>query len=62
LIERHDIGRLAAHYPETLAASVAEVFANHEATWKRWKKNLQIISRPAASRDIAAFILKQASK
>jgi processive 1,2-diacylglycerol beta-glucosyltransferase len=62
LIERHDIGRLAAHYPETLAASVTEVFANHEATWKRWKKNLQIISRPAASCDIAAFILKQASK
>ena len=62
MIERHDIGRLAAHYPETLAASVTEVFANHEATWKRWKKNLQIISRPAASCDIAAFILKQASK
>lgn len=61
LIERHDIGRLAAHYPETLAASVTEVFANHEATWRRWKKNLQSISRPGASRDIATFILKTAS-
>ncbi len=61
LIERHDIGRLAAHYPETLAASVAEVFANHDATWNRWKKNLQTISRPAASCDIASFILKEAS-
>lgn len=58
LIERHDIGRLAAHYPAPLAASVAEVFANHEATWKRWKKNLASISRPGASRDIATFILK----
>ena len=58
LIERHDIGRLAAHYPASLAASVAEVFANHEATWKRWKKNLSSISRPGASRDIAAFIIR----
>lgn len=58
LIERHDIGRLAAHYPESLAASVTEVFANHEATWKRWKKNLHSIARPGASRDIATFILK----
>jgi processive 1,2-diacylglycerol beta-glucosyltransferase len=57
LIERHDIGRLAAHYPTTLAASVAETFAHHEATWKRWKKNLACLSRPCASRDIASFIL-----
>jgi processive 1,2-diacylglycerol beta-glucosyltransferase len=28
LIERHDIGRLAAHYPVALAASVAEVFSS----------------------------------
>lgn len=62
LIERHDIGRLAAHYPATLAASVEEVFANHETTWKRWKKNLQAISCPGASRDIAAFILKKANQ
>jgi processive 1,2-diacylglycerol beta-glucosyltransferase len=58
LIERHDIGRLAAHFPATLAASVSEVFANHEATWKRWKKNLDCIARPQASRDIAAFIIR----
>jgi processive 1,2-diacylglycerol beta-glucosyltransferase len=62
LIERHDIGRLAAHYPAALAASVAEVFANHESTWKRWKKNLQSIARPAASRDIASYILKWVSQ
>jgi len=60
LIERHDIGRLAAHYPAALAASVSEVFANHENTWKRWKKNLQQVCRPCASRDIAAFVLTTA--
>jgi len=58
LIERHDIGRLAAHYPAPLAASVEEVFANHETTWKRWKKNLNALARPGASRDIAHFALK----
>ena len=58
LIERHDIGRLAAHDPEGLAASVAEVFAHHKTTWKRWKKNLDCLARPCASRDIAAFILE----
>jgi processive 1,2-diacylglycerol beta-glucosyltransferase len=62
MIERHDIGRLAAHYPETIAASVEEVFANDAATWKRWKKNIAGISKPAASRDIADFILGTASK
>lgn len=62
LIERHDIGRLAAYYPESLALSVAEVFANKEATWKRWKRNLQTIARPGASRDIAAFVLKTATQ
>jgi processive 1,2-diacylglycerol beta-glucosyltransferase len=59
LIERHDIGRLAAHYPASLAASVEEVFANHEATWKRWKKNLHQVSRPSASRDIAAYVINR---
>lgn len=58
LIERHDIGRLAAHYPSALAASVAEVFAHHGETWKRWKHNLATISRPGASRDIAAWVLR----
>ena len=62
LIERHDIGCLAAHFPETLAASVAEIFANHEATWKRWKKNLKAIARPAASRDIAEFVIRVAKQ
>jgi processive 1,2-diacylglycerol beta-glucosyltransferase len=61
MIERHDIGRLAAHYPETIAASVDEVFANDAATWRRWKKNIASISKPASSRDIAGFILKTAS-
>jgi processive 1,2-diacylglycerol beta-glucosyltransferase len=62
LIERHDIGRLAAHYPVTLAASAAEIFSNDGATWKRWKNNLQTISCPGASRDIAEFVIKAAGK
>jgi processive 1,2-diacylglycerol beta-glucosyltransferase len=61
MIERHDIGRLAAHYPETLAASVEEIFADNAATWMRWKKNIANISKPTSSRDIAAFILKTAA-
>ena len=62
MIERHDIGRLAAHYPETLAASVEEIFADDAATWMRWKKNIANISKPTSSRDIAAFILKTAAQ
>jgi len=58
MIERHDVGRLAAHYPAALAVSVEEVFANSGSTWKRWKKNISAISKPSSSCDIAAFILK----
>jgi processive 1,2-diacylglycerol beta-glucosyltransferase len=58
MIERHDIGRLAAPYPVALTASVDEVFADQAATWKRWKKNIRSISKPASSRNIADFILK----
>ncbi len=62
LIERHDIGRLPAHYPAALAASVAEVFADDGATWKRWKRNLDGIAKPGASRDIAGFVLEAARR
>ena len=58
LIERHDVGRLAAHFPATIAASVSEVFANDAATWCRWKKNLEVMRSPSASRDIAKFLLQ----
>lgn len=57
LIERHDIGRLAAHYPVTLAASAAEVFANDAATWHRWRDHLKTISYPSSSCNIAEFVL-----
>ncbi len=57
MIERHDVGRLAVHYPAAIASSVEEVFADHGVTWKRWKKNISDISKPSSSRDIAAFIL-----
>lgn len=62
LIERHDIGRLAAHQPAALAASAEEVFAEREATWKRWKENLRRISKPTASRDIADYVIRTAAE
>jgi len=57
LIERHDIGRLAAHYPENIAASVAEIFSHEGATWKRWKKNLMLMATGSASQKIGELIL-----
>jgi processive 1,2-diacylglycerol beta-glucosyltransferase len=62
LLERHDIGRLAAHYPVNLAASVDEIFSANATTWKRWKQNLKGLSKPAASREIAAAVLKAAAR
>ena len=62
LIERHDIGRLAAHYPNALAASVEEVFSGDASTWRRWKEKIASLSKPAASRDIAAAVLRAAAK
>lgn len=61
LIERHDIGRLAAHYPENIAASVAEIFSHEGATWKRWKKHLRVMAPASASEQIATFILKHSN-
>lgn len=61
LIERHDIGRLAAHFPAALAASVTEVFENGDATWKRWRGNLDAIAKPGASHDIAAYVISVAA-
>lgn len=59
LIERHEIGRLAAHYPETLAASVAEIFSHDAATWRHWKQHLKRLAGPSASHAIADFVLQQ---
>ncbi|MFZ4115969.1 MAG: MGDG synthase family glycosyltransferase [Chthoniobacterales bacterium] len=61
LIERHDVGRLAAHYPTTIAASVTEIFSHDAATWKRWKEHLKGLANPSASQEIAQFILKTLS-
>jgi processive 1,2-diacylglycerol beta-glucosyltransferase len=61
LIERRNIGRLAAHYPVALAASVSEILSHYAATWKTWKRNLEAISRPSATREIASCILRAAS-
>ncbi|KAB2644238.1 MAG: hypothetical protein DVB29_02965 [Verrucomicrobia bacterium] len=61
LIERHNIGRLAAHYPETIAASVAEVFSQEAATWKYWKECLSVLATSSATQKIATFILNKIS-
>ncbi len=57
LIERLDVGRLAVHYPVNLVASITEIFANDAATWHRWKNHLTKFAYPAASRNIAEFVL-----
>jgi len=57
LIERLDIGRLAVHYPVNLAASVTEIFAHDAAMWHRWREHLSKLAQPAASRNIAEFVL-----
>jgi processive 1,2-diacylglycerol beta-glucosyltransferase len=62
MLERHDIGRLAAHYPSALASSVEEVFSSEAATWKRWKHNLARLAKPSASRDIASAVLEAARR
>lgn len=57
LIERLDVGRLGVHYPVNLAASVTEILADDAAMWHRWKKHLSKLAKPAASHNIATFVL-----
>ncbi len=57
LIERLDIGRLVVHYPVNIVASVVEVLAHDAAIWRRWRDRLNTIAHPAASRNIADFVL-----
>jgi|LauGreSBDMM110SN_4_FD.fasta_scaffold29608_1 processive 1,2-diacylglycerol beta-glucosyltransferase len=62
LIERHDIGRLAAHYPETIAASVEEVFSQEAETWRRWKEHLKALATSSSTQKIAKFILNKINR
>lgn len=57
LIEKLDVGIVAKKSPEGLAQAVAHALADGGAVWRRWKENLDRISRPDASRKIAEFLL-----
>lgn len=52
LIRRHDAGLLAPT-PESILAAARGAFENDARTWRRWRRNLEAISRPDAARRIA---------
>lgn len=58
LIEELGVGMAAQKTPDGLAAAVSSALADGGATWRGWKENLDRISRPDASRQIAEFLLR----
>lgn len=59
LIEKFNIGKLAAESPTALANAVQEAFADDARLWRLWKTNLAAISNPNATQKIAQFLLTQ---
>lgn len=57
LIERSGIGTLASGPPSRVGDILEGVMSNSGALWSAWRQNIQKIARPAASRDIARFLL-----
>ena len=49
-------GTIATNHHDVIAA-VENAFANDSATWREWAANISALSRPAASLDIARFLL-----
>ncbi len=43
--------------PEEVISAVQSAFANDAARWHEWSANIAQLSRPAASLDIARFLL-----
>jgi processive 1,2-diacylglycerol beta-glucosyltransferase len=43
--------------PENVVAEVQQAFANNAQTWREWSANIRKLSRPAASLEIAQFLL-----
>lgn len=56
-IKQTGIGALAAGSVEDVCLQVRGAFANGGALWHAWKKNLEALQKPPASRTIAKFLL-----
>lgn len=46
-----------AYEPAEVAAQVQRVFADHAKLWREWARNIGALSRPAASLEIADFLM-----
>jgi processive 1,2-diacylglycerol beta-glucosyltransferase len=58
LIEKLDIGAVASRSPRELGAKVRTAMSEEARLWRRWKTNIEAVSRPNAARDIARFLLQ----
>jgi len=56
LLRRHGIGALA-ETPDTTITSLQRAFADHGAVWNDWRRALEPLARPNASRAIADAVL-----
>ncbi len=61
LIQQIEGGAIADGNKE-VAAAVEEAFANGATVWKKWRKNLEAVSRPDASLRIAEMVLEDCSR
>jgi processive 1,2-diacylglycerol beta-glucosyltransferase len=55
LIVETDSGAIA-HSNKKVIAQIERAFANEGGLWRQWKKNINALSRPRASLDIAEFL------
>lgn len=62
LIEAAGVGILAGGPPDHIRDIVVGAFANDAVLWRAWKANIATISRPAASRNTARFLLEVANR
>ena len=55
-------GGIVADGTKDVARAVEETFGDGAAVWKRWRKNLEAVSRPDASLRIAEMVLEDCSR
>jgi processive 1,2-diacylglycerol beta-glucosyltransferase len=48
---------IVAESPESVVEAVQKAFLNESAQWREWHENITKLSRPAASLEIAEFLL-----